>query len=229
MRVPLRRAGVAVVAAALILVAVDVTFLHSADSARSAGLGSAGRGAGTGQAGLSGHPVDRAGASGPAPPAASGGHAGDAPARGTGSRVSVPPPVTLAGAAGLPSANVHPGYGSPEDVVEAFYQALLGGSPALACAYATQPCPSSVSGSITGRVSVVDAVSDGNEALVEVTGTVCRAATCVLLLDRVAMPIGSASFGASWTSLTSGVYGWAGSPLPCVRNPATGQWLVKLS
>jgi putative ABC transport system permease protein len=80
----------------------------------------------------------------------------------------------------------------------------------------------------TGTVSLLDSVSDGGEALVEVTGTICRAATCVPLLDRVVMPAGPATFRTSWTSLTSGVYGWAASPLPCVRDAATGRWLVKL-
>jgi hypothetical protein len=43
------------------------------------------------------------------------------------------------------------------------------------------------------------------------------------------MPAGLASFGASWTSLTSGDYGWAASPLPCVRDAATRQWRVRLA
>jgi hypothetical protein len=137
--------------------------------------------------------------------------------------------VTVTGEAGLPSAHVHAGYDTPEDAVYGFYQALLGGTPTQACAYATKPCPASVSGHITGRVSVVEAMSDGGEALVEVTGTICRSASCVLLTDRVVMPIRLASFGSSWNALLSGIYGWAGSPLPCVRDPATGQWHVKLS
>jgi hypothetical protein len=138
-------------------------------------------------------------------------------------------PVSLTGAAALPSAHVHPGYNTPADAADGFYQALLGGTPAQACTYATSPCPAFGSGRITGSVSIVAAVSHGSEALVEVSGTICRAATCVPLSDRVVMPTRPALFSTSWTTLTSGVYGWAGSPLPCVRNAATGQWHVKLS
>jgi hypothetical protein len=228
MRVPLRLAGIAVLAAASAIAAIDVTLLHTASSPPSANSGTAGRNAVTDGAGAPGRAADRARATGA--PSASAGHPGDATAPGAGSRVNVPPAVTLTGAAALPSADVHPGYASPADVVEAFYQALLGGSPSRACAFATKPCPSSLSETITGRVSIVYALSDGNEALVEVTGTVCRAASCLPLLGRIVMPTGSASsFSASWASLTSSVYGWASSPLPCVRDPATGRWLVKLS
>jgi hypothetical protein len=137
--------------------------------------------------------------------------------------------VTVTGAAALPSAHVHAGYNSPEDAVDGFYLALLNGTPARACAYVTTPCPSFGSRPITGRVTVIDAVSHGGEALVEVTGTICVATSCVPLTDRVMMPAGPASFGTSWTSLTSGVYGWAASPLPCVQNTATRQWRVKLA
>jgi hypothetical protein len=137
--------------------------------------------------------------------------------------------VSLAGAAALPSAHVQPGYDTPEDAVDGFYQALLSGTPARACAYVTTSCPSFGSRLITGRVTVVAAVSHGSDALVEVTGTLCVATSCVPLTDRVMMPAGPASFSTSWMGLTSGVYGWAASPLPCVQNPATRQWRVKLA
>jgi len=138
------------------------------------------------------------------------------------------PVVTVTGPAALPNAHVHPGYDTAEDAVDGFYQALLSGTPTRACAYATKPCPSFGSRRITGRVAVIEAVSHGAQALVEVSGTICVAASCMPLTDRVPMPTGPASFGTSWTSLTAGVYGWAGSPLPCVQDPATRQWRVKL-
>jgi hypothetical protein len=71
-------------------------------------------------------------------------------------------------------------------------------------------------------------MSHGSEALVQVTGTICVGTSCVPLADRVVMPTGPASFSTSWTSLTSGVYGWAASPLPCVLDPASRQWHVTL-
>jgi hypothetical protein len=137
--------------------------------------------------------------------------------------------VSLTGPAALPNAQVHAGYSSPEDAVDGFYLALLGGSPTRACRYVTTPCPSFGSRPIVGRVTVIDAVSRGGEALVQVSGTICVATSCVPLTDRVMMPAGPASFSASWDSLTSGIYGWAASPLPCVQDAATRQWRVKLA
>jgi hypothetical protein len=229
MRVPVRRAGIAVLAAALVLVALDVTLLHATSSAPPANAGATSRDSEPGGGGVSGRPTGQAGHGAPV------GRLYTEPAPGTGGDTQAsgkpvaPPAVTVTGAAALPSAHVHPGYDTPEDAVDGFYDALLGGIPSQACAYATKPCPSYGSGRITGQVSIVNAVSDGAEALVELTGTICRSVTCLPLADRVLMPTSRAAFGTSWASLTSGVYGWAGSPLPCVRDVATGQWHVKLS
>jgi hypothetical protein len=140
----------------------------------------------------------------------------------------MPPPVNVAGAAALPSAHVHAGYDTPEDAVDGFYLALLSGTPTRACAYVTNPCPALGSRPITGFVTILDDVSDSGEALVEITGSICVGPSCVPLVDRVMMPTGPASFSKSWTSLVSGIYGWAGSPLPCVQDTATRQWHVKL-
>jgi hypothetical protein len=227
MRVPRRRAGTALLVAGsallvagLALVAVDPSLLYDASAAGSAGSGT-----------TSLHPTG----SSPAGPASSAVRpSSESAPRATGrapasTRVVAPPAVTLTGAAALPSVHVQPGHDTPEDAVDGFYLALLGSSPTRACGYATKPCPSFGSGQITGNVSIVDAVSVGADALVEVTGTICRATSCVPLVDRVAMPTGPASFTTSWTSLLARDYGWAGSPLPCVRDPATGQWHVKLS
>ena len=219
MRVPRRHVGTALLVAAMLLAALAASLrFFVASSAPSAGAGAAGL-----------TPVVGGGTTGGPPNGLSG-----QPAPGTGGRsrasaaVVVPSAVTVAGAAALPSAHVHPGYGSPEDAVDGFYLALLGGTPTLACAYATSPCPSFGTRRITGRVTVLDAVSHDGEALVQVTGTICVSGSCVPLTDRVVMPAGPASFAASWTSLTGGVYGWAGSPLPCVQDQATRQWRVKL-
>jgi hypothetical protein len=141
----------------------------------------------------------------------------------------MPSHVTVAGAAALPSAHVQPGYATPEDAVDGFYLALLSGTPARACAYVTTPCPSFGSRPITGFVTVLGAVSQGAEAQVEVTGSICVGTSCTPLVDRVMMPTGPGSFSTSWTRLTSGVYGWAASPLPCVQDPASRQWHVKLA
>jgi hypothetical protein len=213
----------AAVVAALALLGLDLTYLHPASSAPSASSGTArqtepSQPPAPGSQRESGSSAGRSSAQ-PGPSTSSRGHAS--------TRV-VLPAVTVTGVAALPTVHVHAGYTTPADAVDGFYQALLGGTPTQACAYATSPCPAFGSARITGNVSIVDAISHGDEALVEVTGTICHGATCVPLTDRVLMPTGPASFSTSWASLTAGVYGWAGSPLPCVRD-ATGQWHVKLS
>jgi hypothetical protein len=228
-RIPRRRLGEALLVAAFLLAALAASlrfFAASSGPAASARAGGLTPAAGPGSA--AGPSATGAVASSP------GGASGQSASGRTGrarvsAHASVPPPVHVAGAAALPSAHVHAGFGTPEDAVEGFYLALLSGTPARACAYVAHSCPSFGTGPITGLVTVLDAVSHGSEALVEVTGTICVSATCVPLTDRVAMPAGPASFAASWTSLISGVYGWAGSPLPCMQDPATGQWHVKLS
>jgi len=229
MRVPRRRAGNALLVAALLLAAVaaGLSFFVSSP-VRSAGAGTTGV-----TAAGPGGPANRTAAeTGPGSPR-SGAGGKPAPAPSGSSRASagpVPPPVvTVTGAAALPSAQVHAGYTTPEDAVDGFYLALLGGAPARACLYVTTPCPSFGSRPITGRVTVIEAVSRGGEALVQVSGYICAATSCVPLTDRVMMPAGPASFRASWIRLTSGVYGWAASPLPCVQDAATRQWRVKLA
>jgi hypothetical protein len=208
----------------LVLVGVDLGLLNGAGFTGSSGSGTEGR-------------VPLPSQSNPAKGAGpryfdipSGGVAPGAAGRAeSGTNAVAPSVVRLTGTAALPTASVHPGFGTPEDAVDGFYQSLLNGSPTRACAYVTTPCPSFGSGHITGTVTIVAAVSDRRDALVQVTGTICRSAACTSLADQVLMPTGSASFGKSWASLTSGVYGWAASPLPCVQDPATGQWHVKLS
>ena len=222
MRVSRRRAGAALLVVASVLAAGAATLgFFAASPGRSSGADPVGR--------------TPAGPNGPASqnaaevrPGSPGSRANGQPAPGTSGRAVVPPAVTVTGAAALPGAHVHAGYDTPEDAVDGFYLALLSGTPARACAYVTTPCPSFGSRPITGRVTVIDAMSHGGKALVEVTGTICVASSCVPLTDRIMMPTGPASVGTAWTRLTSGVYGWAASPLPCVQNPATRGWRVKL-
>ncbi|MBO0834472.1 MAG: hypothetical protein J2P28_03000 [Actinobacteria bacterium] len=227
MRVLLRRAGMAVLTVAVVVTAVVVSLHYMRSPAHSAAS------AGGRQSGASRGAGGPGGATGGGARQFDLGSPGGTPAAGTSGRASpgarrAAPFVTVTGAAALPSAHVHPGYTTPEDAVDGFYLALLGGTPEQACAYVTAPCPSFGSGPIAGRVTIVDAVSDGARALVRTTGSVCRSSSCAPLVDRVMMPTRPADFSASWTALVSGTYGWAGSPLPCVRD-ATGRWHVKLA
>ena len=227
--IPLRhisrqQAGSALLVAAFVLLSVAAGVRY---------FGSPGRPAGAGTTSLTPAGGSGRSANGPGPSPANGSTTGR-PAPRSSARVPAgpqgaqPEPVNIAGAASLPSAHVHAGLDTPEDAVDGFYLALLSGTPTRACGYVTSPCPVFASRLITGQVTILDAVSDGGEALVEVTGSVCVGTSCVPLVDRVMMATGPATFGVSWTSLTSGIYGWAASPLPCVQDPATRQWHVKL-
>ena len=236
MGVGLQRAGIAMLVVAAVLAAVYVGLLRGASSGRSAGAGQAGRAPAAGSDGGSGRRSGQTtGNPGAAARAASGSPdraASGQPGRATSGRAGAvgPSAVTLGGAAALPGVDVHPGYDSPEDAVDGFYQALFSGTPTRACAYATQPCPATISGRITGNVSILAAASRGDEALVEVSGTICISGSCLELADLVVMPINTpSSFSSSWASLTSRIYGFAGSPLPCVQDTASGQWHVKLA
>jgi hypothetical protein len=225
-RIPRRRLGEALLVAAFLLAALAAGLRYFAfGAAHSASAGATRLTPAAGSGGAAGR--DTAGAEAGSPASATG-----QPARGTtgpSARVTMPPPVHLGGAAALPSAHVHAGYDSPEDAVDGFYLALLSGTPTRACAYVAGSCPAFGSRPITGFVTVLDATSDRDEALVGTTGSICVGTSCVPLTDRVMMPTGPATFAASWTSLTSGTYGWVGSPLPCVQDSATRQWHVKLA
>jgi hypothetical protein len=228
-RIPRRRLGEALLVAALLLAALAATLrFFVIPSGSVAGAGTAGLTPAAGSGGAAGQNAAGAGTGSPGVATGQPAHRSGSPAHTSGAATALPP-VHVAGAAALPSARVHAGYDTPEDAVDGFYLALLSGTPTRACAYVDDSCPSFASGRITGLVTILDAMSHGGEALVEVSGTICVAASCVLLTDRVAMPTGPASFAASWTRLISGVYGWAGSPLPCVQDPATRRWHVKLA
>lgn len=229
-RIPRKRLSEVLLVAAFLLAALAASLrFFAAGSAGSAGA-SAVRLTPT----PGGGQPERSAAAGQTGPGSRGSGSNGQPAAGTSghprpsAEVTPPLPVNVAGAAALPSAHVHAAVDTPADAVDGFYLALLSGTPARACAYVASPCPSFGTRPITGQVTVLDAVSDGREALVEITGSICVGISCVPLVDRVMMPAGPANFGASWTGLTSGIYGWAASPLPCVQDPATGKWHVKL-
>jgi hypothetical protein len=227
-RVPRKQVGTALLVAAFVLASIAASLRFFATSSDPAtGGATVGLTPAAGASGAASRNASKAGSGSP-------GSASGQPTPGTGGHgrasaaATIPPPVNIAGAAALPSAHVHAGYDTPEDAVDGFYLALLSGTPTRACAYVANPCPSFGSRPITGFVTVLDAVTDGGQGLVEVTGSICVGPSCVPLLDRIMLPTGPASFSTSWTSLISGIYGWAASPLPCVQDAATKQWRVKL-
>jgi hypothetical protein len=141
MRFPLRRAVIVAGIAALVLVGVDLTLLHIGSSARSVGSGTAGAVQAAGPSGVAGSPASRTGTGSSGGPGVETGSSSTGRGRAS-TETGVAPVVSVAGAAALPSARVRPGYETPADAVDGFYQALLGGTPTQACTYVTTPCPS---------------------------------------------------------------------------------------
>lgn len=130
---------------------------------------------------------------------------------------------------------VSPGYGTPADAVDGFYQGELAGDWAAACSYvapaAQALCLAGTNGqgAATGHVTIGTAVISGNEALVPVTGSICAPSTpCVTNSDpSLGMPPSPSQFAAYYakavangTSSSTTVI----SPMPCGQ--IGGKWYV---
>ncbi|MEA5456009.1 hypothetical protein SPF06_14835 [Sinomonas sp. JGH33] len=101
-----------------------------------------------------------------------------------------------------PSPSATPGYATPEDAVDGFFEAELAGDWASVCSYvepaAQTLCLAGTSGqgAATGHVTVGTAVVSGSQALVPVTGSLCAPSTpCVANSDPArGMPPTAAAF-----------------------------------
>jgi Fibronectin type III domain len=135
-----------------------------------------------------------------------------------------------------PSPLVTPGYGSPEDAVDGFYQGELAGDWAAACSYVTPSaqalCLSGTSGqgAATGKLTFGRGVISGGEALVPVTGSICAPGSpCVANSDPgLGMPTPLSQFPAAYqaavnNSLSGSV---VVSAMPCSQ--VGGKWYVTL-
>jgi hypothetical protein len=211
------------------------------------GIGAAGRAgtAGTrGTAGTGGGKSGTAAASGPA------GRSEDKVAgRAGGSEVKVGGSAAMDGVEGMPwlfalgagvSASapqtVRPGTGSPADAATGFYQAFYGQRFAAACDYVAPAqrsgCPARLRGSAGSadalRTPAIGfAVVKGGQALVTMTGALCRAASgCIGQQDPHWVFDNSYTFGQLWARTA----GAGGNPLtvtPLTRD--AGRWYVDLT
>ena len=148
----------------------------------------------------------------------------------TGTAPAPPPPTTPP-----PTTTATPGYGSPEDAVDGFYQGELAGDWAAVCSYVTPsaqaPCLAGTSGqgAATGQVTVGQAMISDNEALVSVTGSICAPSSpCVTNSDpSLGMPPSLSQFPADYqTAVANSTSGSTTviSPMPCSQ--INGKWYV---
>jgi hypothetical protein len=133
------------------------------------------------------------------------------------------------------AASVTPGFGTPQDAVDGFYQAELAGNWDAACSYldpsAQSLCLSATSGqaAATGSFTVRDAVIQGSDALVSVTGDICAPSTpCAANANpSLAMPASAAQFQSSYQAAVASSTSSAVtiSPMPCTQ--IGGKWYVE--
>ena len=129
-----------------------------------------------------------------------------------------------------------PGYGSPADAVDGFYQSELAGNWAAVCSYVTPSaqtlCLAGTSGqaAATGTANVGTMVigPDNTEALVSVTGNICAPSSpCAPNSDPgTGMPNGPSEFASDYAAAVANTTGSATvlSPMPCTL--IGGKWYV---
>jgi hypothetical protein len=128
-----------------------------------------------------------------------------------------------------------PGYSTPQNAVDGFYQSELAGNWSAVCSYVVPSAQSvclagtSGQGAATGSITVDSAVIQGTEALVGVTGHICAPSTpCVANTDpSLGMPSSASEFPALYqAAVTSGSSGGGTymSPMPCTQ--VGGKWYV---
>lgn len=137
--------------------------------------------------------------------------------------------------AATPSASVMPGFSTPQDAVDGFYQGELAGNWSAVCSYVVPSAQSvclagtSGQGAATGSIGVDRAVIQGTEALVAVTGNICAPSTpCTANTDpSLGMPTSASDFSAVYqAAVASGSSGEGAymSPMPCTQ--VNGKWYV---
>lgn len=142
-----------------------------------------------------------------------------------------PAPVTLP----APASRITPGHGTPQDAVEGYVQAVFQGNWTLACSYASpgtqQACLQGNAdfGRESGQLTIHGIEINGDDALVELTGTVCNDLLgCLSSLDPSSgMPPSPSDFSAAYdAALPSTPHSSALSisPLPMIK--VNGQWYV---
>jgi hypothetical protein len=156
---------------------------------------------------------------------------GPAPAR---SVTSSPRPAPSPTPSPAPVPGVMPGYSTPQDAVDGFYQSELAGNWGGACSYlepsAQSLCLSGTSGqaAATGGFTVRTAVIQGSEALVSVTGNICAPSTpCAANTNpSLGMPASPSQFQPDYQAAVASSTSSAVtiSPMPCTQ--IGGKWYV---
>ncbi|HXW43364.1 MAG TPA: hypothetical protein VEL03_01150 [Streptosporangiaceae bacterium] len=132
------------------------------------------------------------------------------------------------------AAGITPGYGTPQDAVDGFYQSELAGNWTAACSYlepsAQSACLAGTGGqaAATGSFTVGSAMTQGGEALVSVTGNICAPSTpCAANTSQsLGMPASPAQFQSSYQAALASSTSSAVtiSPMPCTQ--IAGKWYV---
>ena len=148
----------------------------------------------------------------------------------TSSPTALPGPSTTTTA---PATVITPGNDTPENAVDGLSQAELAGNWTQACSYLA---PSSQSACeqdasqlpvFTGSVTVVGDVISGEEALVEVTGSMCASGSCTSNSDPSAgMPGSGESFTEAYDQAVNNSTN-SFSPVPCIEE--NGEWYINYS
>jgi hypothetical protein len=134
-----------------------------------------------------------------------------------------------------PAASVAPGFGTPQDAVDGFYQSELAGNWGAACSYldpsAQSLCLSGTSGqaAATGSFTVREALIQGSDALVSVTGNICAPGSpCAANTSpSLGMPASASQFQSSYQAAVASSTSSAVtiSPMPCTQ--IGGRWYVE--
>ncbi|MGW2525335.1 cellulase family glycosylhydrolase [Streptomyces sp. NPDC001617] len=158
-------------------------------------------------------------------------------ATGNAPTATTPSSASSTTTSATPSRSATPGYDTPQDAVDGFYQGELAGDWPATCSYITPAsqsiCLASTTGqpAATGTVTVVGAVIQGTEALVEVTGNICAPSSpCVANADPSSgMPSSPSDFATVYQAAVAGsVTGSTTmSPMPC--SEVGGKWYVTLA
>ena len=126
---------------------------------------------------------------------------------------------------------VAPGHDTPQDAAYGLIKAELSGNQQEACNYFVPTAQATCRGQQPqlpsgGQVTVKNAVTSGDQALVALTGKVCvQPNQCLNSTDpTIGMPKGSVTFAQAYKKALSGI---SFTPVPCIK--VDGQWYVNNS
>jgi hypothetical protein len=143
---------------------------------------------------------------------------------------SAAPTAPSQSATTAPAAVISPGDDTPEDAVDGLLQAELAGNWTQACSYLVPTSQSACNQdasqlpTFTGSAAVVGSVVSGDEALVEVTGSLCANGSCETNSDpQTGMPTSQGTFAQAYDQVSNNSNSTL-SPVPCIEE--NGLWYV---